>query len=338
MTVPQMAANTLRLGLRSDFRNTYENTYLRQANQYGSFMQYGLGTDTYLTPFAYPESQTYPRRTGWGMPIKERPTRYVDYDAVQKRWTDSVSVLNRDADLSVLGGIREDARSRGRNFGTLPARVMTQIIEGTVDPELLEVIPLAPDGAAIYAALDGTGADRFGTVGGNLLTGLDLSTGAGLRDAVMALIEQVLSFKDTEGQPLQNQDLFSEFGMDVMLPTGLFRQAIEAFKQTMTPLVGTTDAATSAGNVTTANYLMEGGFVITIVLNPHLTVETAIYVALKGSSIKVMTELVSKDFTESFYNRSNSEHRGETGTERWLFEKWCDYFVNLPLRTAKATS
>ena len=338
MTIPNMAGTTLRLGLRSDYRGTYDNTYIRQATQYGNFMQYGAGTDTYLTPFAYPESQTYPSQHGWGMPIKEKPTRYVDYDSVQKRWADSVSTLNRDSKLSTLGGINEDAQSRGRNFGTLAARAMTQMMEGTVDPALLETLPLAPDGSPIYSATSGTGADRFGILGGNLLTGLALGTGAGLRDAVMSLIEQILQFKDTESQPLQNQDLFSEFGMDVMLPTGLFRQGIEAFKQTMTPLVGTTDAATSGGNVTTANYLTEAGFNIPLLLTPHLTVETAIYIAVKGAPVKPMTELVSQDFTESYYDASNSEHRGETGTSRWLFEKWCDYFTNLPLRTAKGTT
>lgn len=329
------AGEALALGVLSDWRGTYDNTYLADKKDFAPFLRFDVPGTSYLNRYAYPEIPSYPRRSEWGQRISGSPFRYIGYSTRQERWTDEVKLLEMHAELA-QGGLnpRETAEQQAALFATLPVRAMTTSgLLGTVDPDLLPTALLAPDGVGPISALDGQGDARFGVSGGNLVTGVDVSTGAGFRSAVGQMIERLIQFKDPRGQPLHSQRLALRKGVTVMFPPGLLLQWLEAFQQTQTPYVG---SSTAAGNVPVTNALIEGGYQISPLINPYLTDETRIYMTLNGAPIPLFFQVRTKPLRSLYFNPTNSEDRASTGTERWLHEEWWGLGCNLPLWTVAA--
>lgn len=321
------AASAMARGVRSNFRGQYASTY-KFSQSMLPFVQFGMSTKEFASLFMYPEKQRYPTRTPWGVAPFRKPMRYIPFTVPQYRWTSAVDLLERDVELSQLGGIEQDAKQTGDNFGTLVERCSIQIMTGATDPDLLPTLPVAPDLSPMYYATDGYGADRFGYSGGNIDAGNELSTGPGMRIAVANGMERLMRFQDTEGQPLINPAILMK-GITVIYPPGLFRQWLEAFHQTMSPDAG--------GAVPVTNFLSEAGYKFRGIPNPRLTDETVIYMFLDGAPIKPLFELISKPMFEQFYDRKNSQAYGEAGKMGWLFEKWFGMGLTLPMYTVKIT-
>jgi len=326
-----MAGPTLARGIRDNFADTWEGTYQTSEEKYGSVMEFGVPTDDYVSLFSYGEPARYPNRIDWGERPDRKPHRYRTFSVPQYRWMNAVEWLVRDRELSNLGTIYRDAQRAGRNFGTLNERVLFQILQSSTDADLLPASLTAPDGVALYSTVDGAGAARFGVTGGNIQSGEDITTGAGMRTAVMNVLERMLQFDDPEGQPALDESLL-EKGITVIYPAERLEAWHEAFIQALTSQV------ISTSNAGVSNYFQDAGINIRGIPSQRLTVATTMYVFVDYYDVKPVFEVASRPVTELYYDGSNSKDYGERGIEGIVLESWRGFGVNLPLSTCQVTT
>lgn len=319
---------------RADFVNTWK-THYEAAKSRMPFVQFGLSTDDFQTAFGYGTTPVYPANTGWGEKPQGRPHEYLTYTVEQLRWTSEVNWLVRDRELSNLGTIDRDALAAGRNFGTLFERIFYQILAAGTDPQLLENVPNAPDGAALFAATAG-GLDRFGVSGGNIVSGQSFTTGAGIEAGLYEALERMGQFEDTQGQPSCDDGVF-EAGVTYLAPITLAREVHQAFKQRYVK----SDQAAAGDSTQVSNLVMDAGIPVRLILTPRLTGSAAYVISdyIHGSEGEpLIAEVVSQPLVEHYFDASNSKENAQTGVEGALWEHWMAPAVNLPRGAVQLTT
>ena len=325
-----MAGPALARAIRSDFIDTWKRRYEASRAKLGKCMEFGVSSDNLVELYGYGETPIYPRRTEWGVAPERKPHIYRNYEVENYRWTAEVDWLRVHRELSNLKDIERRARGAGDNFGTLEERLFYQVLTAGADRQLLEAIPLAPDGAALHAAL-AEGADRFGVSGGNVVSGQTITTGAGFRSAIVNVQNRFLDFQDTEGEPAMDESVL-ERGLTVIYPNVRREQAMEAFIQALT------SQEVSTSNAGVSNFVLDAGMKITLVPTQRLTVATTAFVFIDDFDIKPIFSQIAKPLWEMYYDQSNSVEHGRTGHESVVYEEWLGIGVNLPLGTCSITA
>lgn len=327
-----VAGATLVAGLRADFADTYQLSYEGAKARLTDAMQMGIPSDKLEEIYGYFESSPYPRRWPRGEAISRkgmgsRQFRVMNYDYGRGiEWHENDRLDDQTKSLF------DQARSLGSHFATLPERVFYQILQNSTDSELLPSIPNAPDGAALYSATDGAGADRFGVSGGNIVTGFSVATGASVRSGFFSAIQRMRQFRDTENQPLWSDDVVDQ-GYTIFFGVHNWQAFAEAFRQTLSAIA----ASSAVSNAAVTNIVLESGLKVDLVPTQRITGNGA-HVFLKGSPRKAIFQQVRAPLREAFATMDTSDQVRDTKIEYIQWDVREGYGVGLPYQTIQLTA
>lgn len=334
MVAPAFSGPALLRKVRSDFVATWKSHY-ELARSRLPFVQWGLATDDFLTAFGFNTVGVYPSRSEWGERPDRRPAKYLTYEVEQYRWTSAVEWLVRDRKLSNLGSIDRDALRAGQHFGSLGERLFFQALTAATDSALLPAVPSAPDGGSLFSATDGSGADRFGVSGGNIVSGQLWTSESGVTAGLYAAMERMGSFLDHQGQP-SCDDGFFERGITYITSIENTHVVHKAFR-----LQYQSNSTVTAGATTVSNLVFDAGIPIRLITTPRLTGYTSYIISdyLHGpEGTPLMAEVVSQDREEYFFDSSNDKDYAERGLEGAIWEMWAGWAVNEPRGAIQLTT
>lgn len=240
-----IAANVLANGLRSEFNDTYLVIRNRQAeSRLGLVMDLSIGATNRVHEFAYFEAAPHMEFWRRGDSIPTDAMGSVQFSVPIFEWARRVPWHKNDRKDDQTGSLVDSARRAGESAALLPQRFFFDLI--TNNAGTLPAIPLAPDGAAMFATT-AAGVARFGVTNGNLLTGTGVATVAAIRGDYYAAIEQWKLMLDGKGQPLFADETI-DGGVILIHAAENTEQFEEAFLQRRQGILGpdnSTDAVTS---------------------------------------------------------------------------------------------
>lgn len=327
-----MSGPALARGLRADFINTWRKRYELNRARLTNMMELGIKADQFVSIFGYGETPIYPARVPWGEAPRREPHLYRTFEVEQFRWMAEVIWLKRDRELSQLRSIQADAAKAALNWGTLAERIFFQFITAGTDVNLHSAVPTAPDGAAMFAALDGDSADRFGISGGNIVSGHLWTTGEGVRSGFFAAIEQIGQFQDPRGQPFMDDGVMQE-GVTYIYPIARRHEVSLGFLQQFTAIA----ASTATSNAAVSNVVLDSGMKVVLYGTNRYTTDQG-FLFVNSMDAKPVFELISAPLSERYYDEGNSYDHGQRGHESLSYEMWGGHGVNLPNGACKITT
>jgi hypothetical protein len=253
---------------------------------------------------------------GWTV----NPFRYaltIDWEVETELWdlTDSLVTKARDGAIGVR--VRDEA-------------IWFQILRGAADPDGIPAIPLAADGAALYATTAG-GVDRFGVSGGNIVASQVFSTGEGIRAGVQEVHSRFAQFQDTEGQPLldpgSKKYLVIASADDIPALNAAFRGNFVAI-----------GANTATSNAAITNILFDAGYSIDLIPTQRVPTGEMYFFHLQPNMRKPLIRVRWVEAAESYFNETNSDE-GRKYNKRGLRWWWMTgYGVGTPFNAIKMTT
>ena len=199
-----IASSVLANGLRTDFWDTYAAIRNRQADsRLAQVMDLGIGATNREHEFGYFEAAPHFEQWIRGQSIPTDGFDSVQFTVPVYTWGRRVKWHNEDREDDQTQSLFDIARQCGESAALLPERFFFDLIAGTENT--LPAVPLAPDGAAMFATTAG-GADRFGVSSGNLLTGSGVASVSAIRTDYYNCIEQWKQYTDGKGQPLLSDE------------------------------------------------------------------------------------------------------------------------------------
>lgn len=327
MANPVIGGDALARGLSSQFRNTWQRRFRGLRENLGRMMELGIGSDKFEEIYGYFETPPYPRRRPWGEDVTSKPFRARNFTVENVAWDSHVEWFKHHRLFDQLRDLERMAREAGVNFATLAERVFFQIIQGTTDNDLLQTIPNTPDGAGIYSATDGAGADRFLISGGNTLAGGGVGSSEAFRVDVFNALERIAGFKDPEGEPAIDPGLIDQ-GVSIVFGITNLKFMREAFIQ----------SRTLEGGAAVTNVAMESGMKISLIPSARITANNNIYVFVDAIEVKPVFEQVAQPLDEQIETEANSDIARRSKREGIFWETIRGYGVNLPLGTCRITN
>jgi len=332
-----ISGDALARGLRNEFANTWQRRYDGLKDRLGSVMELGVPSDKFEELYGYYETAPYPRRRPWGEAVPSKPFRARNFAVENVAWSISVEWYKHQRLFDQLRDLERAARQAGENFATLGERILFQILTGGSDAALLGTIPTAPDGATLFSATDGSGSDRFGTTGGNVIA-TGSAAGVGTSEAVRSDffdgLERMAQFQDPEGQPALDAGIIDQ-GVTIAFNVANLKVFREAFEQgyTLQKIAGTstTDISTAAA---VTNVIMDSGMAVTLVPTQRLT-DDDWFMWLNAHDPKPVFEQVAQPLEEYYEDESNSDRARRLKLEGIYWEAIMGYGVNLPLGIMK---
>jgi len=314
-----ISSNGTAVYLEANFADAYNQSEVTHADSWGTIFDMLPDPGLPTPKFAYHETAPYPERWRRGDERMRDGFKSVTWTTSTYDYSVEVAWHKNDEQDDQLKGVVRKAREAGDHWGSLNARIGTQMIENGTDRTLLPGIPNAPDGAAMYSTTDGASAARFGATNGNLLTGSG-TTGAYIRTDLFSAIEQFLLFQDTEGQPLWDANVI-ERGLLVMYPVGLMREFAEAFVQSRTVHIDTGAATTDPrSGAPVTNVVMESGLQLKLYPNPRLSDTVDWYVFLQGTNVKPLYRFDRQPLTSHIQDESNSDEARKSGIRSVMWD------------------
>lgn len=318
---PQIPAEAFRADLKTTFVTTYEKS-MAQSPKLAAIMDINVPSDKRAEIYGYPESVPTVDRWERGRPIPREESRIVTYSATNESWGKAFEYHEDDInDLKLIEG-KAWARGMAKRTGQVPERVAFQILDSTTNAKLLPSIPLAPDGAALFATTAG-GAARFGKTGGNIVGGSGYS-GAAIRATLMGLVlPQFFGFTDTKGEPLLDHSKIEQ-KLVIVANSDYYEGFAEAFKQSVTR----SDGANGSAGVT--NLVMDSGLAIELWLTQRKAATSWVVVAPDASDQKPLAWQQRAGVRTIDEDRSNSDRARNTKMESFQVDFRGTGFVNLP--------
>lgn len=334
------AGNGVALGLNAAFRATYD-TRLDYWKPRMALIADEVPSTMLLESYYYSQTRPYPRRWARGSSRGTKGFKRVRYGAVNKDWELGIGWHRNDLNDDVTRSLMQDAVEAAQHFATLRPRCFAQVKNGATDADLLDTLPTAPDGASIYSATDGDGADRFGVSGGNVITSSGTANEAMILKDFFAAQTRFQLFLDTEGQPLLDPGMFAA-GFVIEHPPQLTEVMARAFK--MNVIVSTVTASgalgASASNVAVAGtsnpVLEQREYGVTLLPNPWLTDTTDWFVTMIGAPVKPLAWQDRQAPEEHILSMDNNDrHAVETKEEGIYWDSRGTVVANLPFSTIK---
>lgn len=326
-----VSANTLTAGIRADFASEYASAYETSKARLANCMDLGVPSDKLTEIYAYYKTAPYPRIWKRGDAIPQDAFDSVQFSVTNRDFAIQVEWNENDREDDQTRSLMQRAREAGTNFATLSERVFFQILTGSVSTELLPSLPLAPDGAALYAAT-ASGAARFGATGGNLLTGTGVASSSAIRTDFYNAIERIRLFQDTQGQPLWSEEVIDK-GLTIVYPVSSEMAFREAFQQGRT-LAG---PVSSTSNAAVSNIIMESGLNITLWGSARIT-DDDWFVFCNGAPLKPVFQQVRRPLRESYANMDNSDLSRSTKIESVSWDSRDGFGLTLPYQTVKVNN
>lgn len=318
---PVIAGNVLAAGLNDRWKATYEMS-LASYPWLDKIMDRTPTSDKRTETYAYFKSAPQLERKPDAQNIASE-----NFDA------DQYSVTNFEVEKRIPWRIkdRQDDQTKSlmvhvemlaRDAATYDARIAGQMLSAGTDVALLETVPNAPDGAALFATTAG-GAARFGVTDGNLLTGSGVSTADQITTDMFAVIAQFQLMQDTKARRLFNDDILSGEYFVLYAPSASNSlQFVKAFKQM---IVASTAGAAGAG---VSNPITATGLNITPM--PFFYYSGGDWtVHLSNAPIKPLFKQTRIPFYTTYSVEENSDTARDTDVEAFYVKGRLGYGINL---------
>lgn len=324
-----LAGDALRGDIRVDFLDTLRARTQRQT-KLAQIMEMGVPSEQRTERYFYWESAPIPVRWNRGEPIPVDTVRSRSYSVTNYTWARAIPWHEEDEEDDQTGSMSGRARDLAKEFTNLPMRVAIQILRATTDPDLLPSIPNAPDGAAMFSATDGAGANRFGVSGGNIVTQTG-TTSAAFRTDFFSAIERISLFQGTKGEPFYGEDL-DEDGYLVLYGSHQKKEFLEAFKQgTVKEAQLNVAGAENVGAAGVTNVILDGDMRVTLWSTARLSSFNGFMVFALGAPVKPLSRQVRLAITTDEANRSNSDRSRDLREDRFQAFARFGFGVNLPI-------
>lgn len=217
MAFPTTQINELfHLGILPNFKQAYERTAGGVDKRLGQYMQLGVGSNAKSSPYAYMTSAPVARYAPKGMAIPTDASSAKIFRTPNWPFGISSALDLDDEGNDQLGLAKQRASESGATFAYLPERSFYALLTGGAVGDigqLQPIFPTAPDGVGFFSALDGAGANRFGALGGNIISGFGVGSSQAIKSMILAAFIRYGQFQDTQGQPLQNPEEIATQGL-----------------------------------------------------------------------------------------------------------------------------
>ena len=325
--MPVISGETLAAGIRSDFNDIYRQTIEGLAARLGQIVDLGVTSDKLTELYAYYETAPYPQRWQRGEKIPSSAFKGVSFNITNFDWARRIEWHENDRQDDQTRSLFDQARSLGQHFATLPERITYQILQDQTDSLLLPKVPLAADGAALYAATAG-GTDRFGLSGGNVQGGSGVASGQAIREDFFNAVERFAQFQDTESQPLWDQGDIDQ-GFVITFNVANWHVFAEAFLQART--VGGVGQAAAAAPT---NVVLDTGVKVQLWPTQRIT-DNDSYVFMTGSPRKAIIQQVRSPLRDAFATMETSDQVRDTKIEYVQWDSREGYGIPIPYQTVK---
>lgn len=327
-----MGPALLPVGLRNTFVDLYTSLTAESSKNLKMVMDLDLPSNAVRETYAYPETAPHPRREDRHNPIHEDAMRFVQFSVVNDAWSVAIPYHRDDEADDQTEALGPAIASTASHFALLPERNFFEIVSGTVDPELLPALPLAPDGAALFSTTDGAGNARFGATSGNSLSGTGITSTAAVQTDFYTAVEQFIAFQDTKGQPLIPQELVAK-GMIVVFPSSLLQVFQQAFLQRAVSVVHGSNTAAS----TPTNVVLDSGHNVTLWPTPRLTGHNWL-LGLTAIPHRAIFSQLREALYDFVATEQNSDNARDFLIRKWYWRERKGYGVNLPFGLIQVTN
>jgi len=324
-------SGTLRRGLRDVFANAYDTQAPTTRQELAPVMD-EFPSDTNQEFYAYYKHAPYPKYWPRGAAVQKAGFEAVQFSVVNRDWGVEVEWHKNDELDEQLGNLRKRAADAGKNFAYNDTLAFFDLLQGTVN--FLPGTVSAPDGAAVFATVDGNSAARFGATNGNLLTSTGnncFSSSSVLRGDIWRVYEQFGLFQNTEGYPLWPKSVLDN-GLIVFFAMDNQDIAAEAFL-----LNWHSYSTVQAGNIPIENSLMAANIKIELRPTQHITTDDC-YVFLRGAPQKPFFKQVRTPPEEMPFDEQNSKESARTLLRSIIFHEYSGYGAFLPYQMIKLES
>jgi hypothetical protein len=334
-----IAASVLTAGLRTTFADAYRLSTEARLERLRKVMELGVPSDKLTELYAYFETAPYPQRWPRGQSISTKPFDSKSFSVVNYDWAKRIAWHENDREDDQTRSLFDMAKSLGDHFATLHERIFFQMILAATDADLLPAIPNCPDGADLYNASDGSGADRFGVSGGNIVSGSGVASAQAIKTDVLNGIELFRRFQDVEGQPLWDDSMLDGGGYVLIYNVAndeLVRTALKAttvLDRLKTDGTSTTDVSVASA-AAPANIVVEEGLRIELWPTQRITTDD-LYLFAVGSPHKAVFQQERRGLRETFANVENSDVSRDTKQEYIQFDARYGYGSFLPYQTVQ---
>lgn len=336
---PVQAGDALARGVNNRFHDTYRSRYKGLSNTLGLVMDMEVPSDKETELYEYPESAPRPKRQDRGAGISSDIYRYVSFSVTNKAFATRVSWHRDDLRFDQTGRFRADADRAGAKMAILKERLFFQVLTADLSAsavaELLASIPNAPDGAALFSTTDGSGANRFGVSGGNIVTGSGVATSQDIRTDFFAAVNRMLRFQDTKGDPLHDPGIADQ--MIVIIAGETNREVFsEAFNQGRTLQTSTVATGDSVG-AAVSNVIMDSGHKVKLILTQRIT-DNDWTVHLAGDPLKAVFAQNASALETEIATASNSDLARDLQVESTTWRQLLGIGVNVPLNASQVNN
>lgn len=309
--------------VKTAFWDMYQISYDAMKARLGTVMELAIPSDRRTEYYGYFESAPYPKRWAQGETISSKNFKSNSFSVTNYTWGRRVEWDKSDRLDDLTKSLMVRARDAGAHWATLEERQFFQVLLSTVDQDLLPAIPLAPDGAALFATTAG-GAARFGVTGGNIVATSGVASAAAIRTDMMSVMSRFRRFQDTEGQPLWDETVLEQ-GVTVMFnPANL-----EVFNSAFLQRVQAQAVTTATSNAGVTNLITDSNIPVKLWPTQRITDNTW-YVALHGSQKKAIFSQSREPLQEYYATSDNSDSVRDTRTEYVQWESRGGVGVAIP--------
>jgi len=305
-----LASNSLALGVSRDYADAYKKAEGSPLDGNMSLLVKEVEGKSDHWKGAYFESAPIPRLWRKGEEVAGQGFRDVGWTIYVDEWEQKVTWRWTDAQDDQTSTLVDRAQDAGKGWWQRTESIIVQMLTASTDINGLSSVPNAADGVAAFSATDGASADRYGVVGGNILTGQSFSSGIGLRAAFMAARVRFMKMQDTVGQPL-----FSNVKEFFIL--GSADDAL-AFNECFDQKTVAQSVAGATSNAGVSNVLLDAGYTVNYMLTPRISSGT-MFIVHKGAKTKPIV-LVNRSAPQEIPIRmENSDEARKTGIEGTQF-------------------
>lgn len=299
MPLPVNVTNSLRAGIQSALKEMWKQEYPTWKKQVEILAKMIPVTNIRKEPLAWKESLPMLKYWGYNMPrtYQSLKDRYIEISIYAYEL--SIEWNKFDEEDDQLGDLRQHVSYAINRFKMLPMQLMSEYFNGVAS--LNPQISTCWDGVSLFSATDGDGAARFGATGGNIVTGSG-PTVAGVEHDLPVVQRRLLSFKDTAGQPIFDEDAVDYSKLRVIAPNSLNEVMQKASKAEYLRI--------SPDNQVSESNWLKGTF--NYKLLSYLTDTSDYYVVVDHPFWKPFAYRAPKDVKQIWGDENNSDRARET--------------------------
>lgn len=274
--------------------------------------------DSRLERYTYWKHEGNPSRWDEGRAIPTVGMSQEEYLLYVHQWGAKMIWSLWDARDSKSASILGEAKKLANKHLTLRPRIVAQILEGSVNPYLKDVVETAVDGDTLYSS-----STRHGVTGGNIVSTSAISSMELAYTAVHGAFRKFQQFLSPDDiNPLLSPEEYSEI-IVLYHPSKFDYWNQLVTRKFMTQAVG--DAGATVDNNLNPSASKYGKFYFSVVPIPfiYLTDEDDAYAFAANGKYKSIIEGGLQGLEEYEYSPANSERAGEHAYEAYqCFERF----------------